>query len=241
MYSVRLGPPEVTDAELCGPQRRIVSRHNDTGTVKRMDRKDRERVEILGHSDVGDVVSVLSDSFFDYPVMRFVLGAEGDYRTRLEQLIGFFVMARVLRDEVLLGVRAPRGLRAAGLVSYPRGGPSPPELGGIREETWARLGDEARSRYELFGAATARFVVESHHIHLGMIGVRPSAQGQGLGRKVLEAVHDLSSADSSSTGVTLTTELESNVPLYEHFGYEILGRDRVGSALTTWGMYRSDR
>ena len=206
-----------------------------------MKNSDWEKVEILGPSDIGDVVSVLSDSFFDYPVMRFVLGAEGEYQPRLTLLIRFFVMARVLRDEVLLGVSGPRGLRAAGLVSYPRGGPSPPELGGIREETWARLGDEARSRYERFGATTARFVVESDHIHLGMIGVRSSEQGQGLGRRVLEAVHELSSSDSSSTGVTLTTELESNVPLYEHFGYEILGCERVGSALTTWGMYRSDR
>lgn len=206
-----------------------------------MKKSDRDRVDTLGRADVSDVVSVLSESFFDYPVMRFVLGFEGDYSARLETLITFFAMARVFRDEVMLGVRGPEGLRAAALVSFPGGGPSPPELGTLRETTWAELGDGARSRYEAFGAATTRFEVEEDHIHLGMIGVRRSAQGQGLGRIVLEAVHELSSSDPSSMGVTLTTEAESNVPLYEHFGYELLGSERVGPALRTWGMYRRDR
>lgn len=202
---------------------------------------DREKVEFLGRADVGDVVSVLCESFFDYPVMRFVLGAEGEYSARLETLVTFFVMARVIRDEVMLGVRKPSELKAAALVSYPGRGPSPPELGALRDKTWAKLGDGPRSRYEAFGVATARFEVEAEHIHLGMIGVRRSAQGQGLGRLVLDAVHELSNSDPSSSGVTLTTESESNVPLYERFGYELIGAERVGSALTTWGMYRRNR
>jgi len=206
-----------------------------------MEKSDHHRVEILGANDVAEVVSVLSESFFDYPVMRFVLGTDGDYSARLETLIAFFVMARILRNEVVLGVREPRGLTACALVSYPGRRTSPPELGVLRDETWAKLGAKARSRYETFGAATAPLTVNAEHIHLGMIGVRRSAQGQGLGRMVLEAVHDLSSSDSLSSGVTLTTELESNVSLYEHFGYETLGSERVGSAFTTWGMYRQDR
>lgn len=200
-----------------------------------------KRVEVLSADDAAEVVSVLSESFSDYPVLRFVLGSEGDYSTRLETLVTFFVMARVLRDDVLLGVRESSGLTAAALVSYLRGGAGPPELDALREQTWAKLGDAARSRYEAFGAATSQFAVEAGHIHLNMIGVRPSAQGQGLGRMVLEAVHDLSVADGSSTGVTLTTEVESNVSLYEHFGYRVIGSAEVDSAFTTWAMFRRDR
>jgi len=200
----------------------------------------RERTQVLGADEATEVVSVLCESFFNYPVMRFVLGPEGDYNARLDTLITFFVTARLLREEVLLGVRTSSELTAAALVSVPGGGPDPSALDRIREDTWTQLGEEPRSRYEAYGAATAPFEVVPEHVHLGMIGVRRSAQGQGLGRTVLEAVHGLSVANASSTGVTLTTEVESNVSLYRHFGYEVLGSKQVESAFTTWGMYRRD-
>jgi hypothetical protein len=38
--------------------------------------------------------------------------------------------------------------------------------------------------------------------------------------------------------VTLTTELPGNVQLYQHCGYEIVGRVDVAPGLETWGMYR---
>jgi GNAT superfamily N-acetyltransferase len=201
---------------------------------------DRVRVARLGPDDVNETVSVLSESFFDYPVMRFVLGPEGDYDERLETLVTFFVMARVLRNEVLLGVRTADGLNAAALVSDRGGEESPPELGEVREETWAHLGADARLRYETFGMVTAGFEIEAPHIHLGMIGVRRAARGEGLGRVVLEAVHDLSASRTFSAGVSLTTEVESNVSLYEHFGYETVGSEPVESAFRTWGMFRRD-
>jgi GNAT superfamily N-acetyltransferase len=199
-----------------------------------------QRVDLLSAEEAGDVVSVISEAFFDYPVMRFVLGSPEDYPSRLETLVTLFVMARVLRNEVMLGVRGGSGLIGVAVVSFPDGGPSPPEFEAVRESTWERLGEAARARYEAFGAATAQFRVEGEHIHLNMIGVRSSAQGQGLGRTLLEAVHDLSTSRESSSGVTLTTEVESNVALYEHFGYEVIGSAPVDSAFTTWTMFRRD-
>ncbi|NIP78511.1 MAG: GNAT family N-acetyltransferase, partial [Gemmatimonadetes bacterium] len=200
-----------------------------------MHRSDRrpEAVSVLAPDDVPAVVSVLAESFHDYPVMRFVLGETGDYDARLETLITFFVMARALRDETLLGVRGEDGLVATALVSRPGAGPSPASLLELREETWATLGAAERSRYEAFGAATEPFAVAADHLHLNMIGVRPAAQGRGLGRRLLEAVHARSAADAASAGVSLSTELETNVPLYRHFGYEVLGSADVGSAFTT--------
>lgn len=206
-----------------------------------MDGDDSRRVEVLGPGDAPEVVTVLCESFRDYPVMRFVLEEDGRYRERLRKLVTFFVMARVFRDEVLMGIPGSAGLRAAALVSFPGAAQSPPELAELREELWAELGEGPRRRYEAFGSATARFEVEAPHIHLNMIGVRPAAQGRGLGRELMEAVHGLSASRERSTGVTLTTELESNVPLYEHFGYELVGRTEVDPSLTTWGFFRKDR
>ncbi len=74
-----------------------------------------------------------------------------------------------------------------------------------------------------------------------MIGVRRRAQGQGLAGRLLDRVHTLSAADDRSRGVTLTTEVASNVGLYERFGYHVVGTADVASAFTTWAMYRPDQ
>lgn len=200
-----------------------------------------EPVEVLGADAVPDIVGVLGEAFHDYPVMRFVLGSAEGYPSRLDTLVRFFVEARLLREEVLLGVRELGGLGAAALVSHSRAGRRLPELDALRERTWDELGHAARSRYEAFGAATDRFALDVPHLRLNMIGVRRSARGRGLGRALMDAVHELSAGDEASNGVALTTEAEANVPFYERFGYRILGSTRVESAFTTWVMYRPDR
>ena len=81
---------------------------------------DRPDVLHLTKDVASEVVDVLCEAFFDYPVMRYVLGAEaGGYAERLATLMGFFVGARVLRGEVMLGVGGPGGLDGAAVMSRP--------------------------------------------------------------------------------------------------------------------------
>jgi GNAT superfamily N-acetyltransferase len=181
---------------------------------------------------------VLCDAFHDYPVMRYVLGDAPGYRERLRTLIDFFVAARAMREEPMLIAYHGDTPAGAAIVSLPRDRPVPPALVTLREQTWRALGDPDRSRYEAFGAATGAFAVAEPHHHLNMIGVIRSHAGRGLARPLLEAVHDMSARDPQSTGVSLSTELERNVSLYEHFGYRRLGHVRVGEGLESWGFFR---
>jgi GNAT superfamily N-acetyltransferase len=195
----------------------------------------------LSDNDSGEVVDVLCESFFDYPVMRFVLGTdEGDYSARLKTLINFFVMARIFRAEFLLGVGDRTDLHGAALVSRPMKKVNSPELEKLRERVWSELGSSARARYESFGDACAQFEVKVPHIHLNMIGVRRSEMGKGLGRRLIEYVHILSANDTGSEGVTLNTEDARNVPLYEHLGYRLVGHATVAPGLQTWVFFRPD-
>jgi GNAT superfamily N-acetyltransferase len=79
------------------------------------------------------------------------------------------------------------------------------------------------------------------HHHLNMLAVRRAAQGKGWSRRLLDAVHQLAAADPLSAGVTLTTEASGNLPLYEHFGYRVLGQAEVAPELTTWALFRPSR
>lgn len=195
----------------------------------------------LSTTQVEQAVGVLCDAFHDYPVMRYVLGPSGDYDQRLRTLIGFFVAARTLRDELVLGIHDGGGtLAAAALVTLPGERPAPEALSVRRESVWRELGGAERSRYEAFGETCQQFALQRPHYHLNMIGVRRSAAGRGLGRRLLDTVHELSRRDSNSCGVTLTTETSNNVGLYTLFEYQLLGHARVSDELETWAFFRPD-
>ena len=194
----------------------------------------------LGAEHAQEVTRILSESFYDYPVMQYVVGDRDDYDHYLNKLVNFFVMARVLKNEPMLGTMNGSDLAATAIVSYTDGQDIPAELATLRDDLWTDLGPEARTRYEAFGAACAPFEVDTPHIHLNMIGVSRAAQGTGLGRVLIDHVHRMSLEDATSQGVTLTTEDPSNVPLYQHFGYEVVGHTRVSPTLETWGFFRPD-
>lgn len=196
-------------------------------------------VATLASTQVHDMVTVLSDAFYDYPVMRFVLGEEQPYDERVRTLVGLFVSGRVLREDPVLGVYDDTGLLSAVATMTLPGDPHPPAaMNAYREAVWSELGREARTRYEAFSAAAQQFTIGAPHHHLNMIGVRRSHQGLGLARKLLEAAHELSASDALSTGVSLSTELPRNLSFYEHFGYRVRGHVRVADTLETWTLFR---
>jgi GNAT superfamily N-acetyltransferase len=201
--------------------------------------RDASPVSRLSEAQVSQAVNVLCDAFHDYPVMRYVIGPAGDdYDRRLHTLIIFFVMARVWRDEPILGISNGSALVATAILTRPGKQQPPAELAQLRETVWRELGDAARSRYEAFGEATRKFDISQPHYHLNMIGVRRSHHGKGLSRQLLDAVHAMSRNDPVSHGVTLTTEDFRNVSIYEHFGYEGVGHVRIDAKLETWGFFR---
>ena len=195
-------------------------------------------VDALGPAAAAAATDVLSEAFRDYPVMRYVLGSDPEYDRRLRVLFEFFLAARLLRQEPVLGVLDGTAVVGVAAVTLPGARAAPPELARLRESVWATLGAAARARYETFGTVTGRFTVSAPHHHLNMIGVRRSHAGRGWGRRLVDAVHDLAAADSGSAGVSLTTESPANVALYRHLGYQLLGHAPVADRLETWAFFR---
>lgn len=188
-----------------------------------------------------EAVDVLADSFYEYPVMRHIIGAAGDsYGGRLYKLMRFFVAARFSREEPVLAVSENESALGVAILTPPVQRDAPSTLAEHRESLWKELGKRARSRYEGLGDIWQQFTVPDPHYHLNMIGVLNAHSGRGLGRRLLDAVHDMSLAEPGSSGVSLTTEDANNVPLYEHFGYEVIGHEKVTPELETWGMFRPD-
>ena len=205
-----------------------------------MNSQETPRIVRLSQEHFDDVVDTLCAAFHDYPVMRYVLKDAGvEYDARLKQLVAYFTDSRASRDWPVLGVAQQGELLAAANINPPQPAPQPPSL----RQRYARLredlGEAAIRRFEAFAVASEPFVPEQPHYYLGMIGVPPEHQGRGLARLLLDAVHAMSAQDPDSCGVVLMTETQKNVPLYEHFGYRVLGSGKV-EELTTWIMFRRD-
>jgi len=187
-------------------------------------------------------VEVLADAFYDYPVMTHVIGQVGmSYSARLKKLMRFFVAARYAKDEPVLAVSDNGQAVATAILTPPFPRQAPSSLAKHREALWRGLGQPARERYENLGEVWQQFSVTEPHYHLNMIGVQKAYAGSGLGGLLLDAIHDLSLKDANSAGVCLNTEDKGNVPLYERFGYEVIGHKIVLPDLETWVMFRKDR
>jgi ribosomal protein S18 acetylase RimI-like enzyme len=206
---------------------------------------DEPVVEILSPESLGDAVDVLAEAFFDYPVMRYVIGDRGDeYPRRLRRLVEFFTMARFVRGDLVLAVRAEERIVAVANVNRPSTGTAEPTtsedpLEPHRAKVWDELGAGSRSRYERYGEVAAQSPFPKPSFHLGMIGVRRAATGHGHAGRLLERLHRLSADHPESRGVSLATEIRRNVALYEHFGYRVVSRSPVGD-FETWGLFRAE-
>lgn len=184
----------------------------------------------------------MADAFLGYPVMRYVVGEEGDVVARERRLVDLFVRRRIARGGPAFGVGDPedsagKGLAAAAILTLPHEPDPPLVVAEISAAAWLELGDDARLRYDAYAQAAGLFGALGPHHHLNMIAVRPAHKGKGLARPLIEAVQRLAEEDDASDGVSLTTENPRNVELYRHFGFEVLAEVDVAPGLHTWAMF----
>ena len=66
------------------------------------------------------------------------------------------------------------------------------------------------------------------HWYLPLIGVDPAHQGKGYGSALME--HALIPCDGEKKAAYLESTNAKNIPLYERYGFELVGKLEVGSA-----------
>ena len=100
----------------------------------------------------------------------------------------------------------------------------------------ARLGDRGSVVMAAI-AATGPFRPEARHRTLLYVGVRPSAQGAGAGRRVLAA--GLQRTDLDGLPVYLNSTNQRNVSFYERLGFAKLGEVPVAADVVLRPMWRA--
>lgn len=188
-----------------------------------------------GHRD--EAVAVLNDSFYEYPVMRFVLSDAGrEYDEHLSALNAYFCSRRLVHGGWVLGVRVDGELAGVAVFDAPGDSVEDQEI----QRQWVRnlvrdIGSAAVGRLSEYDEIAEALMPEGDYHYLGMLGVRSKSRGAGLGKRLVEATQRQAGERQESAGVCLHTETPGNVPLYEHLGFEVVGEAELG-ALHTWCM-----
>jgi len=89
------------------------------------------------------------------------------------------------------------------------------------------------------GEAIAAYHPEAPHWYLAMIGVDPARQGQGLGSAILKA--SVRRCDEDGVIAYLESSNPKNVPLYERYGFEVMGFVQPGDFPGLYPMIRHPR
>ena len=194
---------------------------------------------ILNNENIFEITDVLCEAFYNYPVMKYVLGENGEYDNRLCKIVTFFVSNRALRNEPMFGIyNEENKLVAAATVTLPGEISNPEELIKLRDKTWVEIGLEEKTRYENYGKVASGLLPKEPHHHLNMIGVRNTYQGKGFARQLVNKVEDLVKDHPTSTGLSLNTEVEANVNFYLHLGFNLVGQANVDKNIITWGFFK---
>jgi GNAT superfamily N-acetyltransferase len=85
----------------------------------------------------------------------------------------------------------------------------------------------------------ARYHPREPHWFLPFIGVDPLQQGKGCGAALMQ--HALIPCDRDGTPAYLESSNPKNIPLYERYGFELLGTIQVETSPAIFPMLRKPR
>jgi GNAT superfamily N-acetyltransferase len=179
-------------------------------------------------ADLPDVTDTLALSFYDDPVLMWVID---DGTRRRELLPGFFgaVAQSYLAFDELYAV--DEGVSAA--VWAPPGAEDdeglPTVLGAVVEEYEERLS-------EILGLMEEKHPTEPHY-YLFLLGTRSEWQGRGLGSSLMAPV--LEACDRDRVPAYLEATSERNRQLYLRHGFEVTDEIPLPDGPMMWPMWRS--
>lgn len=105
----------------------------------------------------------------------------------------------------------------------------------LKQTGYAPVQEDAFGVFEQMG----RYHPHEPHWYLPFIGVDPVQQGKGLGAALMK--HALVPCDRDRTLAYLESSNPKNIPLYERFGFELLGTIQVGTSPPIFPMLREPR
>lgn len=191
--------------------------------------------KVADRTTVREMAVVLGRSLFDDPSMIFLVP---DDDIRAKQLPRLFEV--ILRKSLPFGVcsAVADGAEILGVAAW-----DPPGATRTRQQEWTATAGyvwalRGRTRQsEIFGQALREAHPTQPHWYLSVLGTDPSAQGRGVGTRLLD--DRLTHCDKAGEPVYLETNKERNVRFYERFGFYVSREIEIpDGGPRTWAMWR---
>ena len=182
--------------------------------------------------DRAEVVATLTRAFARDPVLRWLFPEDSTYPAMASAFFGGLFDLRLEGGEAWV-------LDGAVALWEPPGGN---RLAlDVRDRVWDRatagvFEPEAMARNRRHEALIKRLLPADRGFYLGVLGVDPARQGQGLGRGVLQPV--IGEADRQRAAACLETATATNLPFYGRLGFEVSAEAQHANGPYVWAMTR---
>ncbi len=177
-------------------------------------------------------IATLVTAFTTDPLIRWMLPEPAQYLTYFSQVLGFFAGGAFEHGSAY----RTDDFMAAALWLPPGVQPDEASLGELMQTAVAEnLQEEVFALLEQVGSSHP----ETEHWYLPAIGVDATCQGLGYGSALL--AHSLEACDKAHQAAYLESTNPRNVPLYERFGFEVIGEIQAGTSPTILPMLRTAR
>ena len=177
-------------------------------------------------------IAALVTAFTTDPFIRWMLPEPSQYLFYFPEILRYFAGNAFDNDSAYCS----EDFRAAALWLPPGIEPD--------EEALAKVMQQAVAPEQLDDVFTVLEQVgmlhpQEEHYYLPAIGVDPACQGRGYGSALLS--HSLEVCDANHVAAYLESTNPLNIPLYQRFGFEIVGDIRSGDSPALVPMLRSAR
>lgn len=183
-------------------------------------------------SDEASVVAVMLLSFSTDPAARWTWPDPQQYLEHFPKFV-----------EMLGGKAIAHGsaycidvCAGAALWLPPGVGPEEEKLTALFERT---AGSSAKKDALAVFEQMGRYHPQEPHWYLPFIGVDPKQQGKGYGAALMQ--HTLIPCDHDRMLAYLESSNPKNIPLYERYGFELLGTIQVGASPPIFPMLRKPK
>ncbi|MDV4149953.1 GNAT family N-acetyltransferase [Clostridium sp. AL.422] len=191
----------------------------------------------LKKQDIDASSDSIAKAFYDYPMFQHILADKLNHEN-IKLFLKFLINYSILYGNAYASSKEMEGIilftdfkdYKFNLIRSIRSGILP----------LMKIGGDAGKRFNEFDSFTLKThkrIMKDNHQYIIMIGVNPSKQGQGYGKKLMLSVLKL--AEENGQSCYLETHGEKNVSFYNKLGFKVVSEDILpGTDIVQYAMLK---